>query len=248
MEEEQDPDDALRLLQGLSADGRELSGPRAGRKARHLRGPPRQGRTRRLPPRTAQCGYFNLHADTYVAPCDREARERLCRYIARPPVSNQRLSLDEQGNVVLRFKRAWDDGTKAVALDPHTFLARLAALVAPPGLNRTRYHGVFGPNHAWRADVVPPPPPQREGEGADGEEPLRLGGCPVQQRAPQPGGPVRWTPWAQLLQRVLGVDGTSCPRCGGRMHLHAVVLGRALSRVLAGLEAARGARAPPALA
>ena len=33
-----------------------------------------------------------------------------------------------------------------------------------------------------------------------------------------------------------------------RMHLHAVVLGRALSRVLAGLEAARGARAPPALA
>ena len=67
----------------------------------------------------------------------------------------------------------------------------------------------------------------------------------MQECVPPPGGPVRWTPWAQLLQRVLGVDGSACPRCGGRMHLHAVVMGRALSRVLAGLEAAHGARAPP---
>ena len=247
--QEEDPDDALRLLQGLSADGRALSGPRAGRKPRHLRGSPRQGRTRRLPPRTAQRGYFNLHADTSVAPRDREARERLCRYVARPPVSNERLSQDQQGNVVLSFKRAWDDGTNAVVLDPHTFLARLSALVAPPGFNRTRYHGVFAPNHAWRADVVPLPPPASP-DAACGDEapPVRLGGCKVQERTAQAGGPVRWTPWAQLLQRVLGVDGSACPRCGWRMHLHAVVMGRALSRVLAGLEAAHGARAPPSAA
>ena len=38
-----------------------------------------------------------------------------------------------------------------VVFEPLDFMARLAALVPNPRINLTRYHGVFAPNHHWRA-------------------------------------------------------------------------------------------------
>jgi hypothetical protein len=46
--------------------------------------------------------------------------------------------------------------------EPLDFLARLAALVPSPGVNLTRYHGVFAPNHGLRAQIVP----AKRGRGA----------------------------------------------------------------------------------
>jgi hypothetical protein len=40
---------------------------------------------------------FNLHAATRVASNDKAGRERLCRYILRPPFANDRLSLLPNG-------------------------------------------------------------------------------------------------------------------------------------------------------
>ena len=85
---------------------------------------------------------MNVHAKVVVDGRDRSAAsntglERLCRYVARPPISQDRLELHGDGRVRLRFKAACKDGTHAVVLDPLAALdrhsiARLCALVPPP--------------------------------------------------------------------------------------------------------------------
>lgn len=55
--------------------------------------------------------------------------ERLCRYISRPAVAEERLALTERGDVRLQLKTAYRDGTTNVILEPLDLLARLAALV-----------------------------------------------------------------------------------------------------------------------
>jgi hypothetical protein len=47
---------------------------------------------------------FSLHAGVSVNACQRDKLERLCRYIARPPVSASRLSLTESGNIRYKLK------------------------------------------------------------------------------------------------------------------------------------------------
>jgi hypothetical protein len=88
------------------------------------------------------CG-FNLHAATRVAAKDRPGRERLCRYVLRPPLANDHLRLLAEGRVRVELKRPWSDGTTSIALDPTAFIARLAALVPSPRRHVTRYFGVL---------------------------------------------------------------------------------------------------------
>ncbi|MCU0294414.1 MAG: transposase, partial [Thermoanaerobaculaceae bacterium] len=90
---------------------------------------------------------FNLHAATRVAANDKEARERLCRYILRPPFANDRLSILDDGNVRLEFKKPWSDGTSSIDLAPLAFLARLSALVPPetPPESEAGYYDVVVP-------------------------------------------------------------------------------------------------------
>jgi len=84
----------------------------------------------------------------------RNKRERLCRTISRPALSEQRLSLTAGGKVRYQLKTLYNNGTTHVVFEPLDFLARLAALVPRPRVNLTRYHGVFAPNSAHRALVT----------------------------------------------------------------------------------------------
>jgi hypothetical protein len=61
----------------------------------------------------ALCGQthgVNLQAATRVAANDKDGRARLCRYILRPPLANDRLTFLDDGNVRLNFKRPWSNG------------------------------------------------------------------------------------------------------------------------------------------
>jgi hypothetical protein len=51
------------------------------------------------------------------------------------------------------LKTPYHDGTTHVLFETLDFLARLAALVPSPGVNLTRYHGVFTPNHRLRGQI-----------------------------------------------------------------------------------------------
>ena len=56
---------------------------------------------------------------------ERDSLERLCRYIARPAVSNERLSVNDRGQVVYRLKHSFHDGTTHVVLDPMDFMRHI---------------------------------------------------------------------------------------------------------------------------
>ena len=94
---------------------------------------------------------FSLHGGVAARAHDREKLERLCRYIARPAVSEKRLSLLSNGYVRYELKTPYRDGTTHVIFEPMDFIARLVALVPKPRVNLTRFHGVFAPNSAHRA-------------------------------------------------------------------------------------------------
>ena len=57
-------------------------------------------------------------------------------------------------NVRYELKTPYRDGTTHVIFEPLDFIARLVALVPKPRVNLTRFHGVFAPNSAHRAQVT----------------------------------------------------------------------------------------------
>jgi hypothetical protein len=155
---------------------------------------------------------FSLHAGVAARADERNKLERLCRYISRPPVSEKRLSLTNNGNVRYELKTPYRDGTTHVIFEPLDFIARLAALVPTPRVNLTRFHGVFAPNSRYRARVTP----AKRGKGgkhrSSGEAEQST---PAERRASMS--------WAQRLKRVFGIDIQTCPACGGALRIIASV-------------------------
>ena len=71
---------------------------------------------------------FSLHAAVRCAADDRQALEQLCRYITRPALANERVQTNAAGQVVLKLKTAWRDGTTHLVRSPLEFMQRLAVL------------------------------------------------------------------------------------------------------------------------
>jgi hypothetical protein len=88
---------------------------------------------------------FDLHAALRVRAGRRERLERVCRYVLRPPVAQDRVTVTSDGRVRLALRHAWLDGTTHLAFDPVAFLERLAVLVPRPRVNLILYHGVLAP-------------------------------------------------------------------------------------------------------
>jgi hypothetical protein len=64
----------------------------------------------RIPPRCARHGGMSLHADVSVPARDRRRLERLCRYVARPPLALERLEEMHDGRLAYRLKTPWRNG------------------------------------------------------------------------------------------------------------------------------------------
>jgi len=78
------------------------------------------------------------HAAVRCGADDRQALEQLCRTITRPALANERLQTSAAGQVVLKLKTAWRDGTTHLVMSPLEFMQRLAALVPRPRLHLIR--------------------------------------------------------------------------------------------------------------
>ena len=116
----------------------------------------------RTPSRSAsrlavQLDGYSLEAGTHVHEHDRLGLEHLCRYGLRAPFAQHRLSLLADGRVQLELRRPTHDGVQAVAFTPHQFLSRLAAIVPPPRVHITRYHGLRRPRKAAPCPATPSP-------------------------------------------------------------------------------------------
>jgi hypothetical protein len=222
----QDEQPVLATCYGASAADRQLLGAAPGHKTDKLIRPVSLVSDPTLP--LAEVGGVNIHAAVAVDGRDRKRLERLCRYVARPPLALDRLEDYGDGRLAIRFKVPWKDGTTAVLLDPLDLLTRLCALIPPPRFHMLRYHGVLAGHANARAEVVP------------GRLPPRPAQLPLPEfpDAPTEQAPPSRYPWAALLARVFAVDIATCPRCGGSMRLLEVVTESAIA-------APPRARAPP---
>lgn len=117
-------------------------------------------------PFLAKYSGFSLHAGVACKASERKKLERICRYISRPSLSEERLSKNANGQVVYKLKNAYDNGTGHIVLEPLDLLARLASLVPRPRVNLTRFFGVFAPHFKHRKLVVPKLE-NKESEGAE---------------------------------------------------------------------------------
>jgi hypothetical protein len=202
--------DAMPQLLGSSIAYRIAIGPQQGRKAFMIRtirplARPDPGRER-----VAKANGFSLHAGVSCEGHQKDKRERLCRYIARPAVAVPRLSLSSTGKVVYTLKTPYRDGTTQVAFDPVDFMARLAALVPKPRVNLTRYHGVLAPNHRCRGEVTSARRGKELKKAANTES-----RTPAARHAAMT--------WAQRLKRVFNIDIETCGHCGGTVKVIACI-------------------------
>jgi hypothetical protein len=170
-------------------------------------------------PRCAAAMGFTLHADVAVPARDRPRLERLCRYVARPPVATERLERLPDGRLLYHLRHRWRDGTTRIVFEPHQLLARLVPLIPAPRAHQVRYHGVLAPCAGWRDRVVPGGPAAEAGDTA--RPPDREAAEP--STAAVTGRPLRRYPWADLLRRVFAVDVLECPDCGGPMRILAAI-------------------------
>lgn len=103
---------------------------------------------------------FNLHASVRINASDDLGRERLARYLTRPAFALGRFHLLRDGSVAYRVKKATKNRVTERVMAPVECLARLAAIIAPPGFPLLTFAGVLAPRHALRRHVVPKPPSQ----------------------------------------------------------------------------------------
>ena len=179
----------LRALQAAAITYRIAFGPRAGQKVLTLRG----AMAREL--LCSDIDGFSLHAAVRIEAHDRKRLEQLCRYITRPALADERVQLNAAGQVELKLKTPWRDGTTHLVMSPLEFMQRLAALVPRPRLHLIRFHGVLAPNAKLRSLVVP------QGSPKDEQAPgVAASGIQCEAQTAQV-GPERIS-WARLLKRV----------------------------------------------
>jgi hypothetical protein len=208
-------DDSMDALRMSSITYRIATGKNAGRKVVTLQTLP--GYAGLLEGGAGQVGGFSLHAGVAAEAHESEKLERLCRYIARPAISEKRLSIAPQGRVRYQLKTPWRNGTTHVEWDPVDFIAKLVALVPPPRAHLTRFHGVFAPNAALRAQLTP---------SGRGKRPATEAAQVDVSAIDEPRSPEekrRAMSWAQRLKRVFGIDVNVCVHCGGTVRIVASI-------------------------
>jgi len=205
-----------------SAAGVAVSGERAGQPALRLvvgTDPAETARSQddqRATEPVAEALGVNVYAKQLVDGRDRKQLERLCRYVMRPPLSQERLEVRPDGTLELTLKSVWKDGTRALVLQPLDFIARLCSAIPPPWLNMVRYFGVLSSHSRLRARVVPSrvaPTPFAPAPAAGDQLALSFGSSHGDAPAPSSGR----SRWGWLLRHVFRADVDTCRLCGGPM-------------------------------
>ena len=154
---------------------------------------------------------FSLHANVRIKAGERGKLEKLVRYTARGPLSNERLRELPDGRLAYDLKRIWSDGTRSVVFSPCELIERLMPLVPLPRKNQVLYYGVLAPNAALRESVVA----------------SACGGCDGKVK-----GQSKNYSWAELMHRVFGYQLLICPVCGGKRRILEVTMDRETIRAI----------------
>jgi len=157
----------LSACYGAAASGLGLDGERAGQPLLRIVDP---SRARDAEP-VAELMGFNVHAQVAIPARDRPRLERLCRYLCRPPIAQDRL--EEQPNGKLRYllKKPWKDGTVPAWCCSSSSVTTRASTTSHAGSPGPGCSGMFSRWTSRRARTAPGPcagsrPPPRPKSGA----------------------------------------------------------------------------------
>jgi hypothetical protein len=193
----------------------------------------------RKSPQAGEFGGFSVHAGVTVDAADKDGRERLIRYCARPALSMERMTETSDGLIAYRLRHTQKGRASHRVMRPIDFLARIAAIIPPPRHPLLRYFGVFGPHSSFRrlcVAEVGSTQTEADSDGASASQDRKVTGLAPgatvvdgTKQSPDPPGQdalSNRTPgsaldgaridWATLLKRTYDLDVLKCP-CGGRL-------------------------------
>jgi hypothetical protein len=218
-------DDLHLPAQAASASHRIAFGENAGKPVRRLRSSqalwPSEDDVEVSSHACINVGGYSVHAATAVKSDERDRLEKLVRYMARPAISEERISVLPNGDIKLKLKTPWRDKTEFLIFTPTEFLEKLLALVPLSKFHLTRYYGVFAPASPHRKNL--PDRPQLKAETSD-EETASNAEPPQKSKLSRNGKGKCRIGWAALLKRTFEIDVLRCAHCSGRMKLVAVVM------------------------
>ena len=135
--------------------------------------------------------------------------------MARPAVSDGRLSILSNGHIRLQLKTPYHNGTTHLIFEPLDFISKLASLIPPPRIHLTRFHGLYAPNAKYRRLITPskrgkgdPSPSSSSADDANQQEHQSIR---------------KKMTWAQRLKRVFKIDLETCGHCGGQVKVIACI-------------------------
>jgi len=168
---------------------------------------------------------------------DGNGLERLARYLLRPPLSLERLTL-EPGLARYRHKRAQE--RRGEPFDPAELLARLVMHIPAPRLHLVRYYGHY--SHVSRAR-------RRQAENDAGSDARTTGGGVADDDVSRAERSRLRRQWAGLIRRIYEADPLVCT-CGAQMRILSFITEPpVVKKILEHLKRAGTgpARAPPRL-
>jgi hypothetical protein len=136
---------ALVQLAAAAVSGLPPAGPELRRKPLTFVLPPSDG-PKLVRPLCVEDGGLSLHAATRVGAEDDEGRTNLLKYVLRPPIAQEHVTLTDEGLVAIQLNKPFRDGTVSVERDPLSLVSRLAASVHPPKFHTLRYGGILAPH------------------------------------------------------------------------------------------------------
>lgn len=202
-----DSEDTFSQIQASSAIYRFATGPNRGKKALVLKTIPNTDHASGTGLVATHSG-FSLHAGVAVGGGERKKLEKLARYIARPPIAQDRLRLSDTGQVIYQLKKPYSDGTSHIVMSPLELLERLTAIIPRPRVHLTRFHGVLAPHYKYRELIVPP---------------KKVDALPSNDKNKNDLVKKNRVTWARLLKRVFDVDVETCGVCGGKVKIIAAI-------------------------
>jgi len=166
---------------------------------------------------------FNVHSR--VRAKTKTEAERVGKYMIRPLLSLERLSLDEkEGQVCYRYGK---EAKEVERMDYLEFIARITSHIPDKGQVTVRYYGLYANAHRGKVKKW-------------SQVPLALGMIEEELR------PIPSKGWAEMIRKVYEVDPMLCPHCGATMKVIAFLTDyKVVDRIINHLKLTFVAERPP---
>ena len=179
---------------------------------------------------------FSVNNSVRMAGDDHKARVSLAQYIARAPLSLEKLHYDQQaGKAVYHSDYNPYLGESLKVWDALDFLALATSFIPPQRVRLIRYFGLYSSRSRWKwplwqhvaahaplgwkrtheqESTIPKPDPSTR--TLPESAPRSLGRQPFRKKRREPA-------WARLIAQVYEVNPLVCPRCASEMRVLAVI-------------------------